>query len=480
MRVDSKGKTSLHHAVHSGRLEAAEALLLLVKDAETLLSHKDSDNCSALHVAIWDGKSLVAEMLLDSFYATATDRALEDLSAKRKKNGDTPVISAVRLNQKRIIKRMSDVRLDQEGIIRRLLALGADTEIRNNNGDTALLVAVANNGICGKDKAATLRLLLNPGPEPMCRADVNAGGGAHPIAIHEATWRGDLEVVKQLVLEHDADVNSLGGQYQTALVAAAFYGQTDVAEFLLEHRAVPELPGDDLPYTFHPLQAAVFSEPIEIVSKLLEVGANLLSRDIQGRTALHIAAGRGSWEMMRELVMKCPDVDIADKDQQGRTVLHHAALGGNSELVREVLLVWDAELGGALNIPDVNGWAPLHWACRVDDNDEIVESLLNAAKDSDILLATADGWTPEIICAFHNSGTTKIFVDERVQRIRATSSVENLKPDIKELEPERQYDAEHEDTSVSKPAEKNEHKPWKVGYFHPTVWCDGCIIQVSA
>lgn len=467
MLVDGNGMTALHRAARRGYGRAVKALLTFGKDVETFLSNKDPDNCSALHVAIWNAEPLVAEMLLDC-YETATDATHEDLSAKRKKNGDTPLISAVRLNQ--------------QGVIKRLLALGADTEIRNNKGDTALLEAVANSG---KDKAAVLRLLLKPRPgstprADVKRADVNAGGGPHPTALHEAARTGELDLVKQLVLEHDADVNALGGQYQTALVAAACQGHTGVAEFLLEHEAVSELPGDDLPYTFHPLQAAVYSASIELVSKLLEVGSNLLSRDIQGRTALHIAAGQGSWEMMKELVMNRPDVDIADKDKQGRTLLHHAALGHDRELIDKVLLVWDIELEGALSIPDTNGWTPLHWACRIDDNEEIVESLLNAGEDSDILLSTADGWTPESICAFHDSGTTKAFVDERAQRIRATSGVENPEPDIKELEPERQYDAEHEDTSASRPAEKDEHKRWKVGHFHPTVSCDGCMIQVSA
>ncbi|KAF4885483.1 Ankyrin-3 [Colletotrichum fructicola] len=479
MLVHSEGETALHDAAYAGVVEVGEALIqFLGKEVvEKLVSHKNEDNCSALHVAIRDRESAFAELLLDSFYAKNTGAALEDLNSARKRNDETPLITAVRNGQR--------------GVIKKLIALGAATETRDDNGDTALLAAVASDE---EDAIAITRLLLDRTTEGC--ADPNTGGGVHPTALYMAASQGKGKLVEELI-NLGANVNAVGGKYHTALTVAVYAGHAEVAEFLLEKGAAQEIL-DNPPFIFTPLQAAIYSDQIELVTKLLEAGQeeSVDYLDSQGRTALHIAMRMGSTDMVSALIeIAAPKLDLRDK--QGRSLLHHAVLSHNLEIVDICL---DLEKSGyrfELSAPDNDGWTPLHWACRTDDNEEVIAALIQAARNDDVVLkATNHGWTPENICAFHRDETTKTFVDAQIKRIREAksenevadqnSNLENSKPGdpteldehIQKLEPSVN---ESEDLEMSKQAKESDNpkpKPWKVGYRHTGVHCDGCELYL--
>jgi ankyrin repeat protein len=482
MLVDSEGETALHNAAHHGQVEAGEFLLKLSgkEVAEQLVSHKNQNNCSALHVAICKNEPTFAEMMLDSFYAKVTGGgALEDLSSAKESDGETPLISAVRNGQK--------------GVIKRLLALGAATETRDGTGDTALLAAVAGDG---KDTIAITRLLLDRTAKSCAKVDT--GGGPHPTALYKAASLGKRGLVEELI-RLGANVNAVGGRFHTALTAAACAGHTEIAEFLLKKGAALEIP-DDPPFTFTPLQAAVYSDTAELVPKLLEDGedGSIDYLDSQGRTALDIAMRIGSVDMVYALFARAtPGLGLLDK--QGRTLLHHAVLSHNSEIV-DICLDLDGGLYGLnLNTPDNDGWTPLHWACRTDDNEEIVDALIGAGGDDDALIkATRDGWTPENICAFHGSGTTKTFVDAQIKRIREAKSKNDKADDgpnldaskldepteldesIERLEPSVKESEDLEPSKQAKESDNPRPRPWKVGYHHTIASCDGCLLYVSS
>uniref|UniRef100_L2GCP5 Ankyrin unc44 n=1 Tax=Colletotrichum fructicola (strain Nara gc5) TaxID=1213859 RepID=L2GCP5_COLFN len=479
MLVHSEGETALHDAAYAGVVEVGEALIqFLGKEVvEKLVSHKNEDNCSALHVAIRDRESAFAEMLLDSFYAKNTGAALEDLNSARKRNDETPLITAVRNGQR--------------GVIKKLIALGAATETRDDNGDTALLAAVASDE---EDAIAITRLLLDRTTEGC--ADPNTGGGVHPTALYMAASQGKGKLVEELI-NLGANVNAVGGKYHTALTVAVYAGHAEVAEFLLEKGAAQEIL-DNPPFIFTPLQAAIYSDQIELVTKLLEAGQeeSVDYLDSQGRTALHIAMRMGSTDMVSALIeIAAPKLDLRDK--QGRSLLHHAVLSHNLEIVDICLDLEKSGYGFELSAPDNDGWTPLHWACRTDDNEEVIAALIQAARNDDVVLkATNHGWTPENICAFHRDETTKTFVDAQIKRIREAksenevadqnSNLENSKPGdpteldehIQKLEPSVN---ESEDLEMSKQAKESDNpkpKPWKVGYRHTGVHCDGCELYL--
>lgn len=171
---------------------------------------------------------------------------------------------------------------------------------RSNDGMSAVLFSLYIN------KPEITELLLSYEPE-LDIYDLSALGGAGQIsillatdpksvheysgdgfnALHVACYFGHADVV-QLLLENDADVNkvAMNGSDLTALQSAVASIHTDVVKVLLSYK--PDLNVRMLG-GFTPLMSAAAMGAKEIMSLLLEAGADqtLLSDD--GRTASEFA-----------------------------------------------------------------------------------------------------------------------------------------------------------------------------------------------
>jgi ankyrin repeat protein len=111
-------------------------------------------------------------------------------------------------------------------VMKLLLAHGADPNLVQKNGNTALMLAAGlgyrdgNMAVPTRDRGTTqeilaaLQLCLDHG------ADVNAQGANGDTALHDAvTGRGDVEIIRYLV-EHGASIQIKNARGQTALDAA--------------------------------------------------------------------------------------------------------------------------------------------------------------------------------------------------------------------------------------------------------------------
>ena len=322
---------------------------------------------------------------------------------------------------------------------------GAETGPRNEEGETTLLVAVKN--AVEKNAQSTLKVLLQSGS-----VDVNeGGGGSFPTALHEAAWRGELEDMEQL-LEHGADVNAEGGMYNKALQAAAKSGSDDIVSWLLEKGADASLGGGEFS---NALSAAVYSGTFNVVPMLHAKGADINTQDVQGRTAVHLVAWHGSLDNFRWLKNQKGDLDI--KDYQGRTVAHHAAMGGNLEMMEWLV---QHERWEMLNVEDIDKWTPLHWACRSRRNERTIE-LLNV-KGANLYQEAKHGWKPEDIAVFHHAGEL----------------VRLLVPVVKE--PAGDEIPHKLDEHSQQPTPPLEKRTSKVGVCDSSRrYCDGCQQNVS-
>ena len=111
-----------------------------------------------------------------------------------------------------------------------LIERGADVNAKNEDGNTALLLA------CGygihRDEARTemVELLIEKG------ADIEAKdrNGRTPLMI--ACQQGYTNVAK-LLIEKGADIEARKGNGETALMVACMYGRADVAQMLIEKGA---------------------------------------------------------------------------------------------------------------------------------------------------------------------------------------------------------------------------------------------------
>ncbi|KAK4083568.1 uncharacterized protein Triagg1_1230 [Trichoderma aggressivum f. europaeum] len=427
------GRNALHFAAESGHIGVGRQLLQKHRE---ILSLKDEANLSAIHYAILNCEEAFAEMLLDDFYSN--DHALlGDLCAVMTGKEETPLIVAIKT--------------DQTNIVCRLLKLGVDTEHRDEEGLTALLAAVEGPTDIGLEMIRALLDVKLPN-----HADANSGGGIHPTALYNAAKYGKMEVIEELI-ELGAQVNAQGGQYNTALSAAAINRHFHIARFLLdlkEDKADPNLPAGGFANT---LCAVLYYHPSsdDLVTPLLNAGVKVSARDRQGRSAFHIAALRGSWDTLKQLLSADP-IDVSPVDNQGRTLLHYAAM---SRKLRPFLYVFQDEQTGRQStmdwrggmIKDNDGWTPLHWACRHKGNLDIVRAF-GLLFGADLAEATNDNWTPENIAIFHDVSNIATFIRQRQLNTES---------------PERGSDPEGK--TKSRPSR------WKIGHKHWGIVCDGCL-----
>ena len=182
-----------------------------------------------------------------------------------------------------------------------VLNAGADLKATNNNGETALMKAVAlDHRYQPATRVPMIELLLNKG------ADINAKDkrGRTPLLHSVVQYMSEAggiiahpEVVK-LLLEHGADINASDGQGDNALIKTV----------------------------------GVWQGSIEIVQLLLSKGINVNVQNKKGTTALMIAAEKGKQDLVELLLAKGADVNL--HDVAGAAALDYAISNGQTEMAK--------------------------------------------------------------------------------------------------------------------------------------------------
>lgn len=119
-------------------------------------------------------------------------------------------------------------RLGHAGELADLFAHGLPANLRDDKGDSLLMLAVYNG------QAEATRVIPDAGGDPELADD----RGQTPLA--GAAFKGELTIAR-LHLEHGARVDRTGGGARTALMTAAMFDRTAIIALLLEHGADPLL-----------------------------------------------------------------------------------------------------------------------------------------------------------------------------------------------------------------------------------------------
>ncbi|KAI4994000.1 hypothetical protein ZWY2020_008313 [Hordeum vulgare] len=248
-------------------------------------------------------------------------------------------------------------------------------------------------------------------------------GRHNDTELHLAAQRGDLDAVRQIIAEIDAQMTGTGEEFdsevaeiraavlnepnevgETALLIAAEKGFIDVVVELLNHSDKESLArknksGFDalhvaakeghrdivkvlldhdpsLGKTFGqsnvtPLITAAIRGHLEVVNLLLERVSGLVELSkANGKNALHFAARQGHVEIVKSLLVS--EAQLARKtDKKGQTALHMAVKGTSAAVVRALVNADPA----IVMLPDKNGNLALHVATR-KKRSEIVNELL--------------------------------------------------------------------------------------------------------
>lgn len=214
-----------------------------------------------------------------------------------------------------------------------------------------------------------VRLLLEEGADP----NVEREGDS----LIDQTYRTALQHSSSLskttlLLDHGANVNTVSGWLGTALHAAIDNGGDHRSSMikLLLHR------GADINQKVEnigsPLVYACRRKDLDSARLLIDAGADLLSVDIGGHSALHMTICKSKiGEKLFDYLVSL-GADPLRLDRRGCNGLHYAARANNFFILEKIL-----KRGPDVNVVDGYGWTSLHWAAAsLRDSKHVIQALL--------------------------------------------------------------------------------------------------------
>lgn len=150
---------------------------------------------------------------------------------------------------------------------------------------------------------------------------------AQTKSVFDIARKGNLVEIKNVFQQNPKLINSVDTNGYTPLILACYRGNEEVALFLAEKVS-------DINYNSgmgSAIMAAVMSGNSAIVSKLIELKANLNEVDAQGKTALIYATFFNKNEIVKMLIKAGANLNI--KDNEGKSAQDFATFNKNTELI---------------------------------------------------------------------------------------------------------------------------------------------------
>ncbi|XP_060525151.1 protein TANC2 isoform X2 [Cylas formicarius] len=275
-----------------------------------------------------------------------------------------------------------------------LLEFGADVELTNNQGCTALSLASA------KGHCDVVRQLIAAGASPG-----HADAVGYCPLVHAAR-NGCLNVVGYLlacdwILKNPEDVE-LAEAAQQALIAAAGQGHAEIVEYLLDMAEVNADVADTISGETA-LTVAAANGCHAVCSALISRGASISVTNKKDLAPLLIAVKEGHWAVAERLIQNHAAVEQVDN--VGRTPLMLAASEGHIGVI-DLLL----DKGSDINREDKEGMTALCWAC-LRGKIQAAQSLIE--RGANINHTDKTGRTPLDLAAFQGNPTLVQFLLDR-------------------------------------------------------------------
>ena len=282
-------------------------------------------------------------------------------------------------------------------IVRLFLEKGANTEARNDSGETALHVAIKANCV------GSVKLLLKH------RANIEATNQYGETSLQRVVTKGHKEVTL-LLLQHRANTEARYDSGATILQVAIRAKNIEMTQLLLEYKADANTAFNNAGRTA-PLHHMLRAGNAEIAKMLINNGADINARTRYKETSLHLAVKYNHAEVVKLLLERRANAQEINED--GRSPLKLYVKKRNAEVVR-LLLEHRADANDEAR--DEYGDALLKFAIKYNYT-EVVKLLLEHRAETESI--DSEGRTP---------------LDVANQR-QATDSAEALRTHAKNKQP---------------------------------------------
>uniref|UniRef100_T1JBU7 Ion transport domain-containing protein n=1 Tax=Strigamia maritima TaxID=126957 RepID=T1JBU7_STRMM len=351
--VDNDGNSALHAAAEYDAVESLEYLIF--RNADTALKNKK--RMGAIHVAA-EKNSLKAIQLfvlhkdkVDILMGGENGKTVMHIAA----NGNFHEVAAAILSAK---LRLSLTKPCDHGV-------PAVIEAARNAAHETLDVMLKAGKDIGYLPSDILKLVDAEGNTPLHSA-VHSGDVEHEKRTEEnINTNKKIQTVK-MCLQHGAKITTQEHSKVTPVHLACAQGTFEILRLMFvwqpEEKAKVMLMRDLQGMT--PLHCAASYNHHELVTYLIQEGADIDLKDNEGRTSLLLAASRAGWSTVQLLIRLGADVRIRDKEN--RNLLHLIVTHGGSleDFSEELSKIDKQELHQLLNEQDVHGCTPLHFATR--------------------------------------------------------------------------------------------------------------------
>lgn len=270
--------------------------------------------------------------------------------------------------------------------LQHLLNVGANTEYRNKEGQTAIqFAAQARQVTCLKrllEAHANPNTADNRDMTPLMQATIHNKGafvrallaaGADFDAFYEddtpvtmAAKKGHTECL-QFMLDAGADINSRDKLDKTLLHIAAENGDIKMLDVLYKRGADINSKSAKEPFLHAVIRGCSNAECQELLQR---EDLDTFAENDNGENAMHVAAAHGKIPIM--VLLTAQNHNFSQRDKLSMTPLHHAAMHGQAEVVKQLI-----EVKVDLNSRDHRGRSPLDLAIEFEQAD--CENLLRQA-----------------------------------------------------------------------------------------------------
>ncbi|VEH34628.1 ankyrin repeat domain-containing protein [Legionella sainthelensi] len=252
-----------------------------------------------------------------------------------------------------------------------LMARGINVNIQDKDGNTALIRALEK--VLYKDKNEVGRDIAQQLIAAQAQLDIKDNDENTPLIL--AVQNKDLAMVNDL-LEHGACLETLDAHMKTALFWAAEKGDEDIFDVLLEHGA--KVNGVSYPGEKTPLMAALINSHFGIAQKILSLKeVAIKQKNRHGETALHLAADNSeTLKAILALLLENQGLEaVMVQSKEGNTVFHYAADTPESLKIILVSLPENQRLE-AVMVQSKEGNTVLHEAANTPESLKTILELL--------------------------------------------------------------------------------------------------------